>query len=378
MSTATARDRRLPLSVSAVVVGALAATLAATPAGAEEVPAARGDLRPAGGAASALRAPSAAKPTTHQVRQGDTVYGIAKKYGLRLADVLTWNGLTARSVIHPGQTLRLVPPAKAHAAPAAATGTGAVYVVAPGDTVYAIAKRSGTTVAAILSANGMNASSIIYPGQKLRLTPAPAAAPASSPAPAGTAGAHVVRPGDTLFGIAKKYGTTVSALLAVNGLGASAIIYPGQTLDVRPPRSGGQRFATLDATQTANARLIIRIGKQLGVSERGIAVALATAMVESGLRNLDHGDRDSLGLFQQRPSQGWGNPAQILDADRSTRVFYGGRQDPNGAKSRGLLDIAGWQGMSFSGAAQAVQISDFPDRYGQWEQQAHRWLATIR
>ncbi|WP_353114091.1 LysM peptidoglycan-binding domain-containing protein [Microbacterium sp.] len=376
MSTATARDRRLPLSLSAVVVGALAATLAATPAGAEEVPAARGDLRPAGGAASALRTPSAAKPTTHQVRQGDTVYGIAKKYGLRPADVLSWNGLTARSVIHPGQTLRLVPPAKAHAAPAAATG--AVYVVAPGDTVYAIAKRSGTTVAAILSANGMNASSIIYPGQKLRLNAAPAAAPASSSAPASTAEAHTVRPGDTLFAIAKKYGTTVSALLAVNGLGASAIIYPGQTLDVRPPRSGGQRFTTLDATQTANARLIIRIGKQLGVSERGIAIALATAMVESGLRNLDHGDRDSLGLFQQRPSQGWGTAAQIRDADRSIRVFYGGRQDPNGAKSRGLLDIAGWQGMSFSGAAQAVQISDFPDRYGQWEQQAHRWLATIR
>ncbi len=123
---------------------------------------------------------------------------------------------------------------------------------------------------------------------------------------------------------------------------------------------------------------IIRIGRELGVPDRGIAIALATAMVESSMRNLDHGDRDSLGLFQQRPSQGWGTAAQITDADRSIRVFYGGRHDPNGGTTRGLLDIPGWQRMSFTGAAQAVQVSAFPHRYGQWERQANRWLDTLR
>lgn len=121
--------------------------------------------------------------------------------------------------------------------------------------------------------------------------------------------------------------------------------------------------------------MIIRIGRELGVSDRGIAIALATSMVESWLRNLDWGDRDSLGLFQQRPSTGWGTVDQIMDRDRSIRVFYGGTSDPNGTTSRGLLDISGWEGMAFKDAAQAVQISAYPDRYAQWEAQAYQWIA---
>ena len=86
-------------------------------------------------------------------------------------------------------------------------------------------------------------------------------------------------------------------------------------------------------------------------------------MQESWLRNLDWGDRDSLGLFQQRPSSGWGSPEQILDRERATRVFYGGAGDPNGTTTRGLLDIPGWEGMAYADAAQAAAISAQPDRY---------------
>ncbi|WP_374196536.1 LysM domain-containing protein [Microbacterium sp. BF1] len=189
-----------------------------------------------------------------------------------------------------------------------------------------------------------------------------------------------------MFGIAQRYGTTTQTLYAANGLGPSSIIYPGQTLSLQgaptpapattaPASTGGQQATTLSAEQGANAALIIRIGREIGVNDRAIAIALATGMVESGLRNLDWGDRDSLGIFQQRPSTGWGTPAQIMDADRSTRVFYGGQSDPNGQATRGLLDIPGWDSMPFTAAAQAVQISAYPDRYGQWEAQAYAWLA---
>ena len=139
-----------------------------------------------------------------------------------------------------------------------------------------------------------------------------------------------------------------------------------------------QLSTALDAEQAGNAALIIAIGRELGVPDRGIAIALATAMVESGMRNLAWGDRDSLGLYQQRPSMGWGSPEQAIDSDRSTRVFYGGSNDPNGSTTRGLLDIPGWQEMPFTQAAQAVQISAYPDRYGQWETAAHRWLELHR
>ena len=375
-------------AVPAAVVGTLAATFTAGPAAAD-APAGRG------AAGLALSAPvtsgtvpahvpaAPSTPATYTVRAGDTVSSIARHHGLRTTDVLTWNGLTWRSVIYPGQTLRLTAgtttPSAAPSAPAAAS---TAHTVVRGDTVYAIAKKYGTSVSSILSANGLGASAIIYPGQKLIVggaaapaAPAPAASAPTASAPA-KATTHTVVTGDTLFAIARKYGTTVSVLMNANGLGQNAIIYPGQTLRTTLP-TDGQRFASLDATQRANAAQIIAIGREIGASDRAIAIALATAMVESSMRNLDHGDRDSLGLFQQRPSQGWGSAAQILDARRSILVFYGGRTDPNGSTTRGLHDIPGWTDKSFSAAAQAVQISAYPDRYGQWEQQAHRWLQEL-
>jgi cell wall-associated NlpC family hydrolase len=85
-------------------------------------------------------------------------------------------------------------------------------------------------------------------------------------------------------------------------------------------------------------------------------VALATALQESGLRNLTYGDRDSLGLFQQRPSQGWGTASEILDSVHASTSFYSA-----------LEKVSGWQSMTVTQAAQAVQQSGFPDAYAKWE-----------
>ncbi|MCV0335226.1 MULTISPECIES: LysM peptidoglycan-binding domain-containing protein [unclassified Microbacterium] len=395
VKTATRRTRYLPIGVPAAVLGALATTLTAAPAHAASPSDAAAVERPRLLPARAV--PTEAAPPSYVVRPGDTVSAIATRFGLRAVDVLTWNGLSWRSVIYPGQTLTLLPAAPA-ATPAAtptaapAPPASATHQVVAGDTVYAIAQRYGTTVDAVLSANGLTRASIILPGQSLVVagTAAPAAAPTPAAVPAvapASAATHTVVAGDTLFGIAQKYGTTTQTLYAANGLGPSSIIYPGQTLSLQATpvaapapttasaSAGGQQTATLTAEQAANAALIIRVGRELGVSDRAIAIALATGMVESGLRNLDWGDRDSLGIFQQRPSTGWGTPAQIMDAERSTRVFYGGQADPNGQVTRGLLDIPGWEGMPFTEAAQAVQISAYPDKYGQWETQAYAWLA---
>lgn len=269
----------------------------------------------------------------------------------------------------------VVTPALA-AAPAALT-----YVVQPGDTVWGIARAHGLDTASVRAANGIGADNVIRPGQVLALTAAPAAsAPAPESAPAGTTAE--VRPGDTVSAIAARNGVSVDAVLSANGLTRASIIYPGQVLQI--PAAGAAPVSVapvtapgLDAEQSENARLIIRIGRELGVSDRGIVIALGTAMQESWLRNLDWGDRDSLGLFQQRPSQGWGTAEQIRDRDRSTRVFYGGSADPNGATTRGLLDIPGWEQLPYADAAQAVQISAYPDRYAQWEQPATTWLAVL-
>ena len=134
---------------------------------------------------------------------------------------------------------------------------------------------------------------------------------------------------------------------------------------------------TLDAVQLHHASTINAVGMARGLPERARIIAIATAWQESNLRNLDHGDLDSLGLFQQRPSAGWGTVDQILDPARAAAVFYGGPGDPNGDATRGLLDIPGWDALPYAEAAQAVQISAHPDRYAAWEQQAYAWISAL-
>ncbi|MER5705798.1 hypothetical protein ABT023_28160 [Micromonospora sp. NPDC002296] len=126
---------------------------------------------------------------------------------------------------------------------------------------------------------------------------------------------------------------------------------------------GAQSRIDLDAEQTANVKAIIAATKKAGLDERAAVISIGTALQESKLENLGHlGDRndhDSQGLFQQRPTSGWGTPEQITDPEYSTLAFL-----------KGLKQVDGWQDMPLTQAAQTVQVSAYPDAYAQWEQQA--------
>jgi len=113
------------------------------------------------------------------------------------------------------------------------------------------------------------------------------------------------------------------------------------------------------AEQYRNAQIIASVGRSLGASDRDITIALMAAMVESGMRNLDYGDRDSIGMFQQRNA--WGSRAARLDPHQSARMFFLGGM----SGQRGLLDFRNRDRMGLGQAAQAVQVSAFPDRYQQ-------------
>ncbi len=209
--------------------------------------------------------------------------------------------------------------------------------------------------------------------------------------------------GDTISGIASRFGVSTAAVLSVNGLGRGSLIFPGQKITIpglataaltqphpapvaaaAPPVAPAPVAApapgavvALTDEMRANASVIVQVGRQEGVPAEGLVVALSAAAQESGLRNVRYGDRDSLGLFQQRPSTGWGTPEQILDPHYAARAFFGGPGNPNAGRTRGLLDIPGWRSLSVTQAAQAVQISAYPNAYAAWEQSARSWLAQL-
>ena len=115
-------------------------------------------------------------------------------------------------------------------------------------------------------------------------------------------------------------------------------------------------IAQLDEAQLSNATVIARVGASMSVPVRGLVIAEATALQESHLRNLHYGDRDSVGLFQQRPSSGWGTVAELTTPEVASAKFY-----------RALLRVSGWQSMPLTRAAQTVQRSAFPLAYAKWE-----------
>lgn len=121
---------------------------------------------------------------------------------------------------------------------------------------------------------------------------------------------------------------------------------------------------TLDPEQAEHAGLIVAVAVSRGLPARAASIALATAYQESDLRNLDRGDRDSLGLFQQRPSQGWGSAEQVQDPAYATNAFYDA-----------LVEVDGYESMEITVAAQAVQRSAFPEAYADHERDA-RTLAS--
>ncbi|MCB5180839.1 hypothetical protein [Streptomyces antimicrobicus] len=118
--------------------------------------------------------------------------------------------------------------------------------------------------------------------------------------------------------------------------------------------------------QARHSATIAAVGTDRGMPERAVTIAIATAIQESHLRNLDHGDRDSLGLFQQRPSMGWGTPQQVMDPVYAAGKFY-----------EHLDDVRGYENMPLTVAAQEVQRSGYPDAYAKHEGDAQLLAAAF-
>ena len=157
----------------------------------------------------------------------------------------------------------------------------------------------------------------------------------------------------------------VVAIVAVSGYQAYLAVRRAFFSATCTVTAAGTSF-TFTPEQTANAALVAAISVKRGLPPRAATIALATAIQESKLLNLAYGDRDSVGLFQQRPSKGWGTKAQILDPAYSTNKFYDA-----------LIKVKDYQTAEITKVAQAVQRSGFPEAYADHEQQGRVLASTL-
>lgn len=273
-------------------------------------------------AVGAAVVPAAATDRVVVVRQGDTLSEIALRHGLSVAQLMSLNALTDPNRIYPGQRLRLA--ASPQAQSPSSTGvalTSTVHLVRAGEHLTGIAHRYGTTISAIVKANGIKDPSYIRVGQRLTIpvasAPASPAAPAAPPVAALVAASvvHVVVPGETLTSIAHHYGTTIDAIVSANGINDASYVRVGLRLTVPGTSSGAMassgvagagmpaRLAGLVATRAPIGEIVAAEAQAQGVP---VAFALAVAWQESGWQAGVVSSAGAIGVMQlTRPTADW-------------------------------------------------------------------------
>lgn len=290
----------------------------------------------------------AAEPTI-VVQRGDTLTGIAKRVNVPMSELIRLNALADPNRIFAGQELRIgtdpaVAPPAAAPVPAATSAASVVHIVQRGENLTWIARRYGVSVGAVVTANGLSDPGRIYGGQQLIIpgsTPAPTAAPVFSapaaPAPA-VAQTHVIQRGETLIGIARRYGVSVADIAAANGIADASRIFGGQPITI----PAGSASAPVDTSPAAPAsavpasmqslmfqrdavrQMIVEEAATFGVPA---AFALAVAWQESGWQQSVVSHAGAVGIMQLMPATAaWvgeamlGTPVDMYDARQNVRA----------------------------------------------------------
>ena len=262
-------------------------------------------------AVGAVVVPAAATDRVVVVRQGDTLSEIALRHGVTVAQLMALNALTDPNRIYPGERLRLVvdPSAQARPAPVA---TPIVHVVRYGEHLTGIARRYGTTIAAIVQANGLSDASYLRVGQRL-VIPA-AGSPASAPTAAGVGPTlpivHVVTSGETLTSISHRYGTSIAAIVQANGLSDASYLRVGQRLTIPATSAPVVPGASMPAGMASLVRSRGPIGQIVAAEANAegvpVAFALAVAWQESGWQAGAVSSAGAVGVMQlTKPTAEW-------------------------------------------------------------------------
>jgi LysM repeat protein len=284
----------------------------------------------------ALAVPAAATDRVVVVLPGDTLSEIALANGVSVAQLRELNGIADPNRIFAGQRLRLTGTATAAAPTPSATPGAATHIVAAGEHLTGIARRYGSSIAAIAKANALANPSFLRVGQRLTIPGAAASttAPAPAPAPATPAAAppapviHVVAPGENLTGIARRYGSTITAIARANALADPSFLRVGQRLTIpdaaAPAARMPGRMASLVAARGAIGAIIRSEATAQGVP---VAFALAVAWQESGWQPGVVSRAGAVGVMQLTPpTADWvastmlGHRVDLYDAQSNIRA----------------------------------------------------------
>ncbi len=259
-----------------------------------------------------------AQGQVHVVQRGETLSSIAARYGTTVQAFVQANGLSNANFVWVGQ--RLVVPGGGAAA-ASGGGGGGVHVVQRGETLYSIARRYGTTASSLAAINGLSNANLIYVGQRLRISGSAASSGGgSAPAAPATGAVHVVQRGETLASIARRYGTSVSALVAANGLRNANLIYVGQRLRISGSGGGGGGAV---APSTGGTRWIdVDLSEQTVRAYEGNAVVRAMVVSTGTSRYPTPPGR--FRIYAKYPSVTMSGPGYYLTGVPHTMYFYRG------------------------------------------------------
>ncbi|NWN88979.1 MAG: LysM peptidoglycan-binding domain-containing protein [Micrococcaceae bacterium] len=345
-----------------------------------------GDVLNLGSSGSSSSASTASSSSSsYTVRTGDTLSGIAAKQNVSLSTLLNANGLSMSSIIYPGQTLKLSGSTPSKASTTASTAsststTSGTYKVQSGDTLSGIAAQQNVSLSTLLNANGLSASSIIYPGQQLKLSGNSSSTTSSSSSDSSSssssANSHTVRSGDTLSGIAARNDVSLSSLLKANGLSLSSTIFPGQTIKLSGSTSDNSSDSTVStassgstssSSATSGGSYTVKSGDTLsGIAARQ-DISLSTLLDANGLKSTSAiypGDTLKLsGSSSSSTSSSGGSTSSSASSNTSSTYTVksgdtlSGIASRNGVSLQALLDANDMSSTTIIKAGQTLQLS---------------------
>ena len=289
-------------------------------------------------AVAAVAVPAAASDRVVVVRPGDTLSQIALEQGVSLDQLVAWNAIVDPDRIFVGQRLRVANEPDQPAAQAASAPTARVHVVRSGENLTFIARRYGTSIAAIVAANRIADPSYLQVGQRLTIEPTAiaatpaAAAPVQAAPPAASPRAHTVVAGENLTLIARRYGTSIAAIVAANRIADPSYLRVGQILTIPTPAAGtasAGRALPTSMRAAVDARSDVRaiIVEEAAAEGVPVAFALAIAWQESGWQPAVISSAGAVGVMQLTPDTAdWvsatmlGSRVDLLDARSNVRA----------------------------------------------------------